>query len=61
MRLRNWLAFLFTWAVWLLRNDCGAVFKDLVERLMALPPSAEIKVRVVCRQCHKALTCPETG
>ncbi|KAF8556865.1 hypothetical protein OG21DRAFT_1495257 [Imleria badia] len=30
--------------IWLLRNDCeDEVFKDLVERLMGLPPSAEIK------------------
>ncbi|KAF8139773.1 peptidase family C50-domain-containing protein [Boletus edulis] len=29
--------------IWLLRNDGGIILKDLVERLMALPPSAEIK------------------
>ncbi|KAF9225675.1 hypothetical protein BS17DRAFT_749997 [Gyrodon lividus] len=29
--------------IWLLRNDGDDIFKDLVERLMTLPPSAEIK------------------
>ncbi|KIJ59919.1 hypothetical protein HYDPIDRAFT_32659 [Hydnomerulius pinastri MD-312] len=29
--------------IWLLRNDEAGVLKDLVDRLMALPPSAEIK------------------
>ncbi|KAH0826731.1 cysteine peptidase C50 [Lanmaoa asiatica] len=29
--------------IWLLRNDGDDVVKDLVERLMSLPPSAEIK------------------
>ncbi|KAG9309980.1 peptidase family C50-domain-containing protein [Chiua virens] len=29
--------------IWLLRNNVDDAFKDLIERLMALPPSAEIK------------------
>lgn len=41
--------------VWLLRNDGGDVFKDLVERLMTLPPSAEIKVCVYSKRSTKAM------
>lgn len=49
--------FLFVLVVWLLRNDGDDVLKDLVERLMALPPSAEIKVCVwSVERCKTALT-----
>lgn len=49
----EYLVSMLTWVVWLLRNDGDDAFKGLIERLIALPPSAEIKVCLVCERCAR--------